>query len=502
MDLLGGYDSDASSSDEGPSLPSASATATATATVVSMAPQAKPQQAQPSQTNTSANTNTKTKPSNINVSKKGKRLLRLNAVLPPEILERLTRSTVQGSGGYDDGSSSSSSSSSSSDADSDNDNDNNNNDSSKQKQKQKQTRKQKQKQLRVATKAKPLKKQEITNAASDKGLNSLLSELQGFSPSKKAAAPAVKVKETLGMAFMNVTSTTVVRQKRNDISNVVDIHESSAATRTHSASVKKNDIVVEDVDSSDDDDDDDDSDDGSTGSMDNDMSSPATAEPLFPAKEPAKPSDNSSNSSRLRYNVPRPNVTMGLSAGMIKRVTNAAPSVSSSSYNSTMATSQAQPQPQPQQQRTQQHQTAATSTSTSTAVDAPKKKRSKRELEKALRAGNFDGLDSQKIDSMNYAPPNEQQILAASGAAIGGDGTGTGTGTGASYRTSGLERYVPTEGMSIAQSGLSGKMKGKHQIHSLVSSAAKHEADQRRMAAMGTNTVKSNRADAKRKYGW
>ena len=99
---------------------------------------------------------------------------------------------------------------------------------------------------------------------------------------------------------------------------------------------------------------------------------------------------------------------------------------------------------------------------------------------------------TQKIDSISSNSPNEQQILASSGLSEGGS----------SFGTSGLERYIPSEGASIKQGGLSGKMKGKHQIHALVSSAAKYEAEQRRMNAMGTNKGKSSRADAKKKYGW
>jgi hypothetical protein len=124
-----------------------------------------------------------------------------------------------------------------------------------------------------------------------------------------------------------------------------------------------------------------------------------------------------------------------------------------------------------------------------------KAKRSKRDIEKALRAGNFENIDSlttQTIDTREYDQPDEHQILATSGLAAEGS---------SSFRTSGLERYVPSEGMSV-QGGVVGKMKGKSQIHSLVSSAASYEANQRRMAAMGLGKAKSGRADAKRKYGW
>jgi hypothetical protein len=345
--------------------------------------------------------------------KKGRRLVRLNAVLPPEILDRLAKGA-----------------SSESDSDSNSDNQG------------------KRRSAKAQEAVKMTRKKKPENSATDKGLNSLLTDLNGFAVNN-TRANTTGANEILGMAFMKV-STSVVRKKRDD-ALFVDIHGTStvAPISIEVESKKKQEIIVEDSNIS-----------------------AREVETLPSTTEATKPSRSSS--ARLQYNVPRPSPIppSGLSAGM-KRPLNDASELAQHQHQ--LAETQQQ---SPQQQKP--------------------RKRSKKELEKALRAGNFDSINeyTQKIDSVNYANPNEHQYLASSGA--GEDSTG-----GSQFRTSGMERYVPTEGTSIRESGLSGKMKGKHQIHSLVSNAAKLEADQRRMAAMGTaSRGKSNREGAKKKYGW
>lgn len=361
----------------------------------------------------------------VQVSKKGKKLLRLNAVLPPEILDRLTKGAA-------------------SDTDSDDDGD------------------------EIATVNKPerinngTKKKDITigsSTAADNGLNSLLTDLSGFTPSVVVAKKGEQKEEKLGMAFMTV-STSVSRKKRNAPSHVVDIHQS-----LNNDNKGSKEIVVEDVDSDSEDE---------TPSQNTSLKQTEgkdKVEPIFPSKP----------SSHIRRTVPRP--PSGLSAGMkMKRPINATPIPSN--YNSTLISSS--PAASEERNRVLQNEQQE--------VRLPQKKRSKKEIEKALRAGNLDSVNeyTQKIESISSNNPNQQQILASSGLSEGGS----------SFGTAGLERYIPSEGASIKQGGLSGKMKGKHQIHALVSSAAKYEAEQRRMNAMGTNKGKSSRADAKKKYGW
>ena len=399
MDLLGGYNSDDSSGSEASQAPTA--TAVVSKPVVNSNKPSAPRQGE------------------SKALKKGRRLVRLNAVLPPEILDRLAKGA-----------------SSESDSDSNSDNQG------------------KRRSAKAQEAVKMTRKKKPENSATDKGLNSLLTDLNGFAVNN-TRANTTGANEILGMAFMKV-STSVVRKKRDD-ALFVDIHGTStvAPINIKVESKKKQEIIVEDV-----------------PQQDDSNISAREVETLPSTTEATKPSRSSS--ARLQYNVPRPSPIppSGLSAGM-KRPLNDASELAQHQHQ--LAETQQQ---SPQQQKP--------------------RKRSKKELEKALRAGNFDSINeyTQKIDSVNYANPNEHQYLASSGA--GEDSTG-----GSQFRTSGMERYVPTEGTSIRESGLSGKMKGKHQIHSLVSNAAKLEADQRRMAAMGTaSRGKSNREGAKKKYGW
>jgi hypothetical protein len=422
MDLLGGYDSDNSSGSESPVSRTAENTNSAAipATSVPTAQQ-----------------------KDDKILKKGRRLLRLNAVLPPEILDRLTKGA-------------------SSDTDSDSGDDD---------EQQKGTRRQRNVK-EVASKM--TRKMKPVNSAADKELDSLLTDLNGFAPIQnimktQSTTTVVAKHETLGMAFMKI-STSVVRKKRNGDSQVVDIH----GTKLGHAPLKKHqDVIVEDVESDSDQDD-------SETKIETEVET--ETEPLFPSN--AANESRGSTSDRMQSNVPRPMPIppSGFSARM-KRPLNVAPSVS--------ALLQYQHLPEQQIEETQHEQQLQ--------QNEQPKKRSKKELARALRAGNFDSINeyTQKIDSINYTNANEQQYLASSG-------MGEESMEGSSLKASGMERYVPSEGASLAQSGLSGKMKGKHQIHELVSNAAKFEADQRRMAAMGNTSRQksSSRADAKKKYGW
>ena len=412
MDLLGGYDSDDSSGSESPAVASVSRPAETTNS-------ATPGMSAPAQ-------------QKLNKAlKKGKRLLRLNAVLPPEILNRLAKGA-------------------SSDTDSDSDD-------------EQQQRTRKTRNVKKGAKMTPKKKPE--NSAADKELDSLLTDLNGCAPIEKimcSRSTGVAEHETLGMAFMKV-STSVVRKKRNEDSHVVDIHGTKVA---HAQPEKKQAMIVEDVESD----------------LDqNDKEQNTEKEKTIVVNE-----SSSLASARMQCNIPRPMPIppSGFSARM-KRPLNVAPSVSIL--------------PQHQHQHLPEQQIEKLQLEQQQQQKQQPKKRSKKELERALRAGNFDSINeyTQKIDSVNYTNANEQQYLATSG--MGEDSIG-----GSSFRASGMERYVPSEGASLTQSGLSDKMKGKHQIHALVSNAAKFEADQRRMAAMGNTSrnKSSSRADAKRKYGW
>jgi hypothetical protein len=431
----------------------------------------------------------------------------LNAVLPPEILKRLTKSTVQGVGAASDTDSDSDSS--------DNDGEGKETSASSRSPTKRNTKPSTPRTFRAEQKTAP--------SAADGGLNSLLSDLHGFTPtstgknrnerslltdasrtqSKKLdAAKSGKDEsetksETLGMAFMNV-STTVVRKKRNskNDSSVVDIHGNGNGNDIPS----KRKVAVEDVHSDSDSDDDDDP--TTQTAMPQTAMFPERnieANPSAAASVPVSEPSRSRTNLKARVSAPR------LAAPGMQRATNTipAPYSSSSMYNPSADSASASAYPDVSTGQAQHHQDTTSQpqfqTQDPTPIQSqPNKKRSKRELEKALRAGNLDSINlhqytqnAHSMESINYGAQNHDQLMNSS--AEGGR---------SSYGTGGLEHYVPSEGTSVK--GLSGKMKGKHQIHSLVQNAAKLEADQRRMDAMGGGMKrgKSSRADAKRKYGW
>jgi hypothetical protein len=420
---------------------------------------------------------------------KGKRLLKLNAVLPPDILERLTRSTVNRKGsnpaatndgdewsesdssesedeilrghkgyGHQGGSSSSKSSSSS---------------------------------RRINTTSRPAattttttnnntfhqredSKKDTVSDMMDSDLCSLLDDLKSHVPSTGPSKVATGGKEEkVGMAFMKVVSSSVVRRKRTEPLPAVDIHERS-------------------------------------GSWQSKLPDDATMDNKVPEPKPQEPMEESDHEKVMA--IEQPSVPSHRRAFVgIKRARNAAPSVSTSTFSNpsntevddevTQQPTQAVVSSHDAQQRRQQQQQQEYEENGEfiPSLSSSSKKRSKRELEKALRAGDFDALQdcTHKIEAPNQIPHNASSLVLEGGG-------GGGSGGSSSFGSSGLERYVPSEGTTVKQTGLSAKMRGKHQIHSLVVSASKYEADQRRMAVMGMGGQqgKSKRADAKKKYGW
>jgi hypothetical protein len=274
-----------------------------------------------------------------------------------------------------------------------------------------------------------------------------------------------KEEEKLGMAFMNVVSTSVIRKKRNghDLQTVIDIHGDSFGTQS----------------------------DSKLNACSNDSMGKVT-----------------SSEDRVGSNVPcaseniktiEPSIQSRTAWTGIKRARNAAPSVSTATWTTDeVEKGDMQGDIALDVVESKKHESM-----TSSSFTNPTRKRSKKELEKALRAGDFDSLHdcTLKIDAPNQIPYNH--VSSSSIVLEGGSGGGGGGSMSFGTSSGGLERYVPSEGMTVKQPGLSAKMRGKHQIHSLVVSASKYEADQRRMAAMGMGQQgKSKRADAKKKYGW
>ena len=127
----------------------------------------------------------------------------------------------------------------------------------------------------------------------------------------------------------------------------------------------------------------------------------------------------------------------------------------------------------------------------------PNSKKSRKMLEKALRSGDFSGIE-QSSTSVTGSVMTDSYIPNAGNVNIRAD-EDDGGGR-ASYMN--LPTYVPSEGSTVNQNEISSKQKGKHQIHSLVASAAKLQSQRLRASAMGLGNNTNNRADAKRKYGW
>lgn len=402
MDLLKTYDSDSDS--ERDALPNVNVDSRSTNIHLPLAP-TKP--SMHSILRNKSNTAEKSKP----LSKKGKKLLKLNAVLPKEILERLQRNDE-----VDDSS--------------DDEND-----------------------VKKPKTSVALPKKHAMKDSSDDGISSLLLDLQSVVPSDSAAEKKKPPEDKIGRAFMISSSTIMTKQQSGQ---VVDIH---ASNNTTSKKIQAEDVSSESENETEaikyqKKEDGDDTEDNTTGKL-----------------------QNPSNMQQQQYSRKATN---------IRRAMDAAPKVSN--MNPVVYITNIRPSHPP----IPAFQDASDE---SYNISKPSSARSSREIKKALRQGNFDSIESltsQTIDTREYDIPDEERLLATSGIAVEGS---------SSFRTSGLERYVPSEGMTL-QGGVAGKMKSKSQIHSLVSTAASYEANMRRMTAMGLNQSKSGRGDAKRKYGW
>jgi len=477
MDLLGGYNSDGDSSS------ASSSSSTHSKKRKEQQPQNPPTQRRRNHDDLVASRKLSKETGDNSIiaankqKQKGKRLLKLNAVLPPEILERLTRSTVLQRSDRSTSRENTTNTNAAADEWSESDSD------SEDEQRGRINNRP------PVTSANVERGVDLMKKSDDAELCSLLNDLKNHIPTvgqKVIRDTCGKItgqdkEEKLGMAFMNAVSTSVVRKKRNEHLQPVDIHGYSSL-RTHAKTTTNN------LDSA------------SNASEDSlpqpfqDQKNQMTdiykamsgVNEVYTNATIHDRVQNQNEELNPESVTVEPSIPSHAFAG-IKRAMNAAPSVTAATWSEAETdTSYMQQVVSPVVQE---------SPDESTSISNPARKRSKRELEKALRAGNFDSLQgfTQKIEAPNQMPHDASSILMEGG----------GGGGGSSFGTSGLERYVPSEGTALKQAGLSAKMKGKHQIHSLVQSASKYEADQRRIAAMSMGQQgKSKRADAKKKYGW
>ena len=135
------------------------------------------------------------------------------------------------------------------------------------------------------------------------------------------------------------------------------------------------------------------------------------------------------------------------------------------------------------------------------------RKKSRKELERSLRAGKFDALGDDvrattvHQDDLDYGggyAPTEADLSEAAARTAAADAAKRGA--------AGLRMYDPSAGGDVdVGAEVSQKHRSKHQINQLVAKAAVLEAHRAGgVGPSGQRTVKgsNSRADAKRKYGW
>ncbi|KAL3915654.1 MAG: hypothetical protein SGILL_005547 [Bacillariaceae sp.] len=144
------------------------------------------------------------------------------------------------------------------------------------------------------------------------------------------------------------------------------------------------------------------------------------------------------------------------------------------------------------------YQAAQNASSASGAAPAPgrggnKKLSRKKQMEAMLRAGKFDQVEGDHVleASANVYQPSEMD-------------------SGPSYNSHGvrvvpMSSYNPSTGTTSASTDITGQQKNKHQLNSLLASAASLEAQRSQnphFSGRAAGTGSGQRATAKRKYGW
>ena len=380
------------------------------------------------------------------ISKKGRRLLSLGAVLPPEIFDRLVRDEQGGSS-----SDSEQSAGSYSNHGAGGDNGGTSSTSKKKRAPERKT---------VGPAGVGLGGGSAVPPPGEMG--DLLRELrsapsvgpaggeQGQNATKKKPPPPPR-EEKLGMAFMTVTTT--VSSKKNV--GVEDIHTSRSVAGLAAAPSAE---AAE-----------------STGGDDMNRKKPAFAAATRRAAAPG-------------VAVPRP----GLSATPSGRTGAAYAQQQQYQYQNN--------QHAQQQQQQQYHQEPAMGAQQS-------RKKSRKELERSLRAGKFDALgdDARATtvhqDDLDYGggyAPTEADLSEAAARTAAANAAKSGA--------AGLRMYDPSAGGDVdVGAEVSQKHRSKHQINQLVANAAVLEAHRAGgVGPSGQRSVKgsNSRADAKRKYGW
>lgn len=453
MDLLGGYnsDSDSDNDSENPPLTSQPKSNLAKPTFpTKSAPAVNPDK----KTSTASNTATSgSKSASSSSSRKGKRLLKLQAVLPETIWNQLSNGNLQ--------------------KDSD--------DEDSEEEDKKRTGKSRKREKPSGSKASqnPGDKSDLTNllqalpmSKTDTGIGgggitakTILQDSDDFSntvigSTKNTNTSSSSTTDTnssfvpLGAAFLTTTVETV-RKKKSGPSAVRDIHGASSS------------VAVETVNE----------DDGNDSDEDHEPDRDHIAERTAPIQKPSSGHASVASASSVR----RPGMSStSRTSGGFARPRMAAPPVAASRYPQ---------QPQPSYPLPP----GVTPYASSMAANPPQsrsgggKKSRIREMERMLRQGNLDGVTSDihlEGQANVYQAPQELQQQ--------------------SYQSHGV-RMVPTAQYNAGMGGMtastkvSGKQRGKNQMNALLSNAVSLEAERARNPLP---QQKVHRANAKRKYGW
>lgn len=429
---------------------------------------------------TAASVSTSSKSKTVR-SKRGKKVLSLQAVLPQHILEQLTKSQVR---------SQLAAAADSDDDDDDDSSDDGDNGDYANAQKRKAFKNDQKKKPATATAVAIKKAAHVVGAKADAGISSFLSELHAApvitaagpvprlssslsykppSSSSAAASSVKKLHQPMGAAFLSATTVTVstsINNKSNTTSNVRDIHGEESSTSSEMMLHQTSDVNKK-----------------------------ATRKQL-PAPAPAPQLQEPSSS----MNKNSTNTGMGLRLPVVMAAprVRAAPAIAVSAM---MKSQQQQEQPATAGTSShvqEQHEPAAT-------AEALQKsgKRSRKEMERLLRHGQLDDAVMMKDTGMTCmdqaAPDQYAQHNAPEGEMVDSS----------LIQQHGV-RVVPTP-MYDASSGQTvkgiGGARGKNQISHLLQSAASLELSRARDAASSTASSstqigKTNRANAKRKYGW
>ena len=448
MDLLGGYNSSGSSNDGNESD-------NENVEIETKVKKWNDTQIASIQTKNPENVQNQTISHRKNIAKQNKRLLSLNAVLPSEIYERLTRSMQQ------------------QDSSSDDDDDEDDGDNVQNNEKVKGKGGVENNNRKKASIAFPNRNSKQNNDATktnkkvqNKGIQSLLDDLKSNVASNKKEEhmkDSEEKEEKMGLAFTN-TLVTTMKKKKNDISNeVISIHDVKP-TKTSSIPV----------------------------------STLMTPKSTVPSSCFAPPLSKTSNVSPSYSNSASKQVSSSnmIQRPMLKPGVSAAPLVSSESSSSAIPMYPTYAQPQ------NNYASVSSMTENNQKHDLQTKK-SKRQMQQALRSGNFSELSPDLLTSI----PNPTQSSSSSTVVLT-----TGHQISSSkYNISNADIYDPKKGQmvsAVASGGsngqLRGKLRSKHQIHQLVQSARMLEANRRMQGSIviGNSNASSRRADAKRKYGW